>query len=251
MGRNDLGVLTKKREAERMAEWNPWHGCIKYSAGCQNCYVYRRDARYELDASQVKKNAAFDLPIRRARDGSYKLKGPGEVFTCFTSDFFLEEADDWRAEAWQMMRERQDLSFFFITKRILRFYERLPDDWGDGYPNVAVGVTCENQEKTDERLPFFKGLPIRHKRIICEPMLEAVTLEPYLDDGIELVAAGGESGENARLMRFCWVLSLKEQCERHGVRFWFKQTGARFEKDGKVYAIPRAQQMRQARKAGL
>ena len=125
-----------------MAEWNPWHGCQKYSAGCANCYVYRRDAKYELDASAVRKNAAFDLPVRRLRDGTYKLKGPEQVFTCFTSDFFLDQADDWRAEAWRMMRERADLDFFFITKRILRFYERLPEDWGDGYENVSIGVTC-------------------------------------------------------------------------------------------------------------
>jgi protein gp37 len=158
-----------------MAEWNPWHGCRKYSAGCQNCYVYRRDAKYELDASVVRKNAAFDLPVRRARDGSYKLKGPDDVFTCFTSDFLLDAADEWRTDAWRMIRERPDLNFFFITKRILRFRERLPEDWGEGYPNVSVGVTCENQAAADERLPYFLSLPIRNKTIVCEPMLKPST----------------------------------------------------------------------------
>lgn len=234
-----------------MADWNPWHGCEKYSPGCMHCYVYRRDAKYELDASQVKKNAAFDAPIRKGRDGSYRMKGPETVYTCFTSDFFLDKADPWRAEAWRMIRERGDLHFFFITKRILRFYEQLPDDWEDGYPNVAIGVTCENQKKADERLSYLKTLPIRKKRIICEPMLEAINLEPYLDDGIELVVAGGESGEGARLMRFEWALSLREQCARHGVNFYFKQTGALFEKDGRLYRIPRSEQLRQARKAAI
>ena len=137
------------------------------------------------------KNAAFDLPIRRLRDGTYKLKGPDEVFTCFTSDFFLDQADDWRPEAWSMIRERGDLRFFFITKRILRFRERLPDDWGDGYPNVTIGVTCENQATANERLPYFLSLPIRHRFIICEPMLEAIDLRPYLTPAIERVAIGG------------------------------------------------------------
>lgn len=234
-----------------MAEWNPWHGCQKYSAGCANCYVYRRDAKYELDASAVRKNAAFDLPVRRLRDGTYKLKGPEQVFTCFTSDFFLDQADDWRAEAWRMMRERSDLEFFFITKRILRFYEHLPEDWGDGYENVSIGVTCENQAKADERLPFFLQLPIRHKTIICEPMLEAVDFSPYLGPAIEQVVVGGESGDTARLMRYDWALGVRRQCEAASVPFYFKQTGARFEKGGREYRIPRRLQFSQARKSGL
>jgi protein gp37 len=235
----------------RMAEWNPWHGCRKHSAGCAHCYVYRRDAKYELDASIVKKNAAFDLPVRKKRDGSYVLQGPGEVATCFTSDFFIDEADAWRPEAWAMMRQRSDLQFFFITKRIARFYEGLPADWGAGYDNVTVGVTCENQAMADERLPLFLAAPVRRKVIVCEPMLSAVNLRPYLGAGIAQVAAGGESGEEARLMRYDWALSLREQCEVAGVPFWFRQTGARFEKDGKVYRIRRRDQFPQARKSGL
>ena len=234
-----------------MAEWNPWHGCQKYSAGCLHCYVYRRDAKYELDASAVRKNAAFDLPVRKLRDGTYKLKGPDEVFCCFTSDFFLDTADAWRAEAWRMMRERSDLRFFFITKRILRFYEQLPQDWGNGYENVTIGVTCENQAMADERLPYFLKLPVRHKMIICEPMLTAVDLRPYLSGGIEKVVAGGESGEEARLMRYDWALDLRRQCLAAGVSFWFKQTGARFEKDAKVYRIARRFQFQQAKKSNL
>ncbi|MCE5342855.1 MAG: phage Gp37/Gp68 family protein [Eubacteriales bacterium] len=234
-----------------MAEWNPWHGCHKYSAGCLHCYVYRRDAKYELDASAVRKNAAFDLPVRRARDGSYKLKGPDEVFTCFTSDFFLDEADEWRPEAWRMMRARPDLHFFFITKRILRFREGLPEDWGEGYPNVSIGTTCENQAAADERMPYFLSLPIRQKTIVCEPMLEAVNLRPYLGPGIAQVVAGGESGEDARLMRCDWVRNLRSQCEAAGVPLWFKQTGARFENDGRIYRIPRRLQFSQARKSGF
>ncbi len=235
-----------------MADWNPWHGCRKYSPGCLNCYVYRRDAKYQLDASAVRKNAAFDLPVKRRRDGSYALPGPDEVAACFTSDFFLEEADEWRAEAWAMMRERADLRFFFITKRILRFTQRLPADWGEGYENVTIGVTCENQAAADERLPYFLGLPIRHRLAICEPMLEAVDLRAYLRPGaLEQVVAGGESGDTARLMRYEWALSLRRQCEAAGVPFWFKQTGARFEKDGRVYRIKRKDQFSQARRSGL
>lgn len=234
-----------------MADWNPWHGCVRYSPGCQNCYVYRRDARYELDASQVRKTAAFDLPVRRQRNGAYRLQGPEEVCTCFTSDFLLDQADAWRPEAWRMIRERSDLRFFFITKRIVRFAQVQPDDWGAGYENVTIGVTCENQRAADERLPVFLSLPIRHRLIVCEPMLEAIDLRPYLTPAIERVAAGGESGNEARLMRYDWALGLRRQCEAAGMPFWFRQTGARFEKDGRVYAIPRWQQFSQAGKSAL
>ena len=75
-----------------MPIWNPWHGCRKISPGCQHCYVYRRDASVGRDASLVTQTGDFDLPIRRDRHRAYKLQpGTGTVFTCMTSDFFLEE----------------------------------------------------------------------------------------------------------------------------------------------------------------
>ena len=101
-----------------MASWNLWHGCTKISPGCLNCYVYRRDAEFGKDASEVAKTGSFNLPVRRKRDGSYALQPDGDfVYTCFTSDFFHPDADGWRPEAWHMMRERRDLQFFFISKR--------------------------------------------------------------------------------------------------------------------------------------
>ncbi|HHX74620.1 MAG TPA: DUF5131 family protein [Firmicutes bacterium] len=234
-----------------MATWNPWHGCHKISAGCQNCYVYRIDARYDRDSTKVEKTANFNLPLKRSRDGGYKLKSGETVYTCFTSDFFLPEADGWRAEAWQMIRLRQDLHFLIITKRIERFFVALPADWGSGYENVTICATAENQDRADFRLPLLLSLPARKKEIICEPLLEAVDLTPYLTPEIGLVVAGGESGSNARVCDYEWVLMLREQCRRAGVPFYFKQTGAVFRKDGRIYRIPRRLQHAQARKAGI
>lgn len=234
-----------------MALWNPWHGCHKLSPGCQNCYVYRTDAKYNRDASQVVQNGDFYLPMRRKRNGQYQLS-PGElVFTCMTSDFFLPDADEWRKELWQMIRQRDDLTFFIITKRIDRFRISLPDDWGEGYPNVVVACTTENQDRADYRLPIFLSLPIRHKLIACEPLLERIDLSAYLSPQIEQVVAGGESGTQARVCRYDWILALREQCQTAGVKFYFKQTGAHFVKDGKLYQIPRALQHKQAKKAGI
>ncbi len=78
------------------ASWNPWHGCRKISPGCAHCYVYRIDGRHGKSGADIVRTAAYDLPLRKSQDGSYKIP-PGEtVYTCFTSDFLLPEADAWR-----------------------------------------------------------------------------------------------------------------------------------------------------------
>lgn len=235
-----------------MTVWNPWHGCHKISAGCANCYMYRRDAEFGKDSSVVSKTSTFYLPVQRGRDGAYKLQEKGYVYTCMTSDFFVEEADAWRADAWQMIRQRSDLRFYIITKRIDRFRICLPDDWNDGYDNVTISSTCENQQTADYRLPIFLDLPIKHREIIHEPMLEAINIEKYLSGGkIDCVICGGESGDHARLCRYNWILSTREQCVNHNVAFHFKQTGACFEKGGRIYHLKRSMQIPQAHKAGI
>ncbi|HWQ59458.1 MAG TPA: DUF5131 family protein [Clostridia bacterium] len=231
--------------------WNLWHGCHKLSPGCKNCYVYRTDAAHGRDAAAVAKTAAFDLPVRRGRDGAYKVPAGATVYTCFTSDFLLEDADAWRPDAWRMMRERGDLDFLFITKRIERMAACLPTDWGAGYANVAVGCTCENQRMADFRLPVFRAAPVKTRLIICEPLLERIDLSPYLGSWVESVVVGGESGSEARPCDYGWVLDIRRQCVAAGVAFRFKQTGANFIKDGHTYKIERKHQHAQAKKANI
>jgi protein gp37 len=125
-------------------------------------------------------------------------------------------------------------------------------DWGAGYPNVAVGATIENQRRADERLGEFLTLPLKARFIVCEPLLERIDLSRFLDPNlIGTVVAGGESGPDARPLDYRWVLELRDQCAEKGVRFWFKQTGANFIKDGKTYRIERKFQLSQARRAGI
>lgn len=234
-----------------MALWNPWHGCRKISEGCRHCYVYRTDSRYGRDSSVPERNSDFDLLLRRDRNGEYKIK-PGElVYTCFTSDFFLDAADEWRAEAWNMMRQRSDLRYLIITKRIDRFQDCVPDDWGDGWDNVCICCTCENQDRADYRLPLFLQAPIKHRQIICEPLLEPIDLSRWLGGWIEGVVVGGESGSEARLCDYDWVLDIRRQCVEKGVPFSFKQTGAHFRRNGRTYNIPRRFQHSQAKKAAI
>ena len=150
-----------------------------------------------------------------------------------------------------MMKQRSDCWFYFFTKRIDRLEECLPPDWGDGYDNVIIGCTVENQDRTDFRLPIFLSLPIRHRSVIVAPMLERIDLSPYLDDCIEEVSASGESGINARPCNYDWILDLRRQCVEKNVPFSFHQTGAHFIKDGRMYNIERKYQISQARKAGI
>ncbi len=244
--------------------WNLWHGCHKKSEGCQHCYVFRRDMEFEKDSNVVTKTASFNLPIRRDRSGNWKVPSGTLMWTCFTSDFFIEDADEWREEAWMMIQRRSDLHFYIVTKRAERIRQSLPEDWGEGYENVTICCTMENQRRTDERLPIFRELPIRHKEIICEPLLGpidfhgmlaplAYAASPMNGDAqrCEQVTVGGESGRDARVCDYDWVLNIREQCINANVPFHFKQTGALFRKDGRLFWIPRNQQMQQARKAAI
>lgn len=231
--------------------WNLWHGCHKISEGCRNCYVYRTDSKYEKDASEVAKTQNFNLPVKRNNKKEYKIPSGTLIYTCFTSDFFLEDADEWRIDAWKMIKQRSDCDFFIITKRIDRFLKCIPSDWEDGYDNVIIGCTVENQKMVDYRLPIFTSVPIKHKYIICAPLLESLNISPYLSTKIESVTVGGESGTQARVCDFDWVMNIHNQCVEKDVPFWFQQTGAKFIKDGKLYRIERKFQHSQARKANI
>lgn len=245
--------MTDSKNKSIYEDWNPWHGCTKISPGCKYCYVYRQDEMYgsATASSHCKKNLDFDKPLKRKRDKSYKIPPNSIVFTCFTSDFLLEDADEWRNECWKMMKERSDCYFYFFTKRIHRLKECLPDDWGNGYDNVLIGCTIENQAMADYRLPIFKELPIRHKTIIIAPILGEIDISNYLDSTIEEVSVGGESGTDARPCDYEWILFLREQCINANVPFRFHQTGARLIKDGKEYRILRRYQHSQAKRANI
>lgn len=233
-----------------MAMWNPWRGCRKHSEGCKYCYIHKGDAKRGIDTEEIIRLDGFDAPVAKKKNGEYKMKSGQTVYLCFSSDFLLPEADEWRPDCWQMIRERSDLHFLFLTKRIERFTECIPDDWKDGYDNVTVGCTVENQVRADERLSVFKSLPIKHKNIICQPMISPINLEKYLD-GVELVVVGGESDSDARPFEYDWVLSVRDQCISANVPFEFRQCGTHFIKDGKEYILPVRELGAQARRANI
>jgi protein gp37 len=161
------------------------------------------------------------------------------VYLCFQTDFLIAEADKWRGVCWDMIRERSDLHFVFLTKRIERL-DCIPPD------NVTIGVSVENQDRANFRLKLLSELPIKHKNVICQPLLERINIEKYLGD-VELVVVGGECDKNARPLDFDWVLDIREQCKRRNVRFEFRQCGTHFIKDGQKYVLSYFRLMKQAK----
>ena len=214
-----------------------------------HCYIHKGDAKRGINTNDIVKTKDFCKPVEKLKNGSYKLKS-GIVYTCFSTDFLLQEADGWREECWKMIRQRADCTFLFLTKRIERFMECIPEDWDDGYENVVVCCTIENQENADRKLPVFQTLPIKHKCITAQPLIGPIDLEKYLDH-IELVVVGGESDRDARVLDYDWVLNIREQCIRKHVSFEFRQCGTHFIKDGKQYRLQTKDLCSQARKANI
>ncbi len=232
-----------------MTRWDPWRGCHKCSDGCLYCYIHKGDLKRGIDTSNIIKTNNFYKPIERLKNGEYKMK-PGLVYLCFSTDFLIEEADAWRSECFKMIKQRSDCQFLFLTKRIDRFTKCIPNDWNDGYDNVVVCCTIENQRNADYKLSIFKDLPIKHKCITIQPMLEAINIEKYLDD-IELVVVGGESDKSARVLNYDWVLDIRRQCINKNVSFEFRQCGTNFIKDGKMYKLQTRDLCKQARLANI
>lgn len=226
--------------------YNCWHGCHKKSEGCLNCYVYRRDMSIGVDTNVVYKTKSFDMPISKKRDGSYKYPSGTHFDMCFSSDFFIEEADNWRSDVLKMIKERSDCTFFCITKRPERIAECIPDI--GNFKNLHVYCTMENQKRFDERAPIYLNLDLAIKGVMIEPMLEAIDMSKYIKM-IDVVSVGGESGDNARVLDFEWVKNIREQCKKAQVDFSFHQTGAKIIVDNKLYNIPRSKQHSQAKKA--
>lgn len=234
--------------------WNPWHGCVKCSEGCLNCYMYFLDSVRDKNGADIyKTKAGFRYPLQKNRNGEYKVQSGEQIRVCMTSDFFLEEADAWRDEAWEIMRKRSDVIFFLLTKRPQRVSACLPKDWGDGWENIFFHVTCENQKRADERIPILLALPFKHKGIMCAPFIGPVSMAKYLDSGqIEQVICGGENYDGARPCDFEWVKSLRAECVSRNITFCFIETGTVFIKDERRYFMPKKQvQSLMAHKSGM
>lgn len=214
--------------------YNPWHGCTKFSEGCEHCYMYFLDKQWDRDTSIVTRTkSTFRYPLQKYRNGEYKIRSGERIRVGMTSDFFIEDTDPWRPEVWEMFKFRSDVVWRIITKRAHRIRDCLPPDWGNGYSNVVIQVTTENQRRADERIPLLLDLPARHKAIICAPLLGPIDVSRYLATcQIEQVLAGGENYDGCRLCDYDWAKGLYDQCRANDVEFNFYETGTKFVKDG-------------------
>lgn len=232
-----------------MSFWNPWRGCKRCSEGCLHCYIHKGDLKRGINTNDIVKTKDFYKPVERLKNGDYKMKS-GLVYMCFSTDFLIEEADEWRSECFKMIKERKDCQFLFLTKRIDRFLSCIPEDWLDGYDNVIVCTTIENQKNADYKLSIFNNLPIKHKIITAQPLLENIDIEKYLND-IEEVVVGGESDINARVLDYDWVLNIRRQCINKNVSFTFRQCGTNFIKEGRLYKLQTRDLCKQAKLAKI
>lgn len=202
------------------ATWNPWYGCHKVSPGCAYCYMDRWAKRRGSDFDTVTraKDATFSAPM--------KWKEPQMIFTCSLSDFFIEEADEWRIRAWDIIAKTPWHTYLILTKRADRFglldrelgwLSAIPwlDNMGKPWPNVWLGVSAENQRQADERIPKLLQIPAAKRFVSIEPLLGPIDLidmatpdgtrfnaltawkepcEDPLTRGVDWVIVGGESG---------------------------------------------------------
>lgn len=231
---------------------NFWHGCTKVSEGCKFCYMFRDKEKFGQKGNIIQKSTPTtvkkvikELHVRRI---AQELKGDRtrlKIFTCSWSDFFLEDADPWRAESWDYIRANPEFDWLILTKRPERITACLPDDWGNGWDNVLLGISAENQARYDERIYKLVNVPAKRRFISAEPLLDAIDLHLQdrsgrveetdgcytpLSDHLHWVIVGGESGNDSGkwLYRPCkvdWINLIVDQCVLGDIRIFVKQLG--------------------------
>lgn len=201
---------------------NFWVGCAKVSPGCKNCYMFRDMERFGQDPKTVRRTKTWNAPRKwqKALDGTDKKE---MVFTCSWSDFFIEEADEWRDEAWKVIKETPNLIYQILTKRTKNIRDRLPKDWGDGYPNVALGTSIETEPYL-WRADDLRTIPAKWRFISAEPLLGSIKTINL--ENIHWLIAGGESGDAFRTMDLNWARELRDLCKQENVAFFYKQGSA-------------------------
>lgn len=226
--------------------WNPITGCSPVSEGCENCYARAMAKRFNKGDFSIKFHPERISDIE-------KLKWSNKIFVCSTSDLFHHDVfPDWLYVIFHTIRKFRYHTFMILTKRPVEMEKFIKwfgstgmiEEWP--IPNLWIGVTAENQQRAEERIPVLLRIPAVKRFVSIEPMLGPVDLEnlngnansryqvltPIIDAGdssrpsIDWVICGGETGPKARPMHPDWPGYLKDQCKKYRVPFFFKQQGA-------------------------
>jgi protein gp37 len=210
------------------ATWNPWMGCERVSPGCAHCYMYREQRQYGHDPEALRRSKTkFSEPLRWT-DARF-------VFTCSWSDWFHPAADQWRDEAWDVVRQTPHLTYQILTKRPELIADRLPPDWDNGWENVWIGVSIENSRFT-WRADALRDIPAAVRFVSAEPLLDSLfntgTRRAPLDlDAIDWLIVGGESGPGSRPLNLAWAFELADACDEASTAFFMKQLGTVLARD--------------------
>ncbi|RZK26962.1 MAG: DUF5131 family protein [Flavobacterium sp.] len=206
--------------------WNPWRGCTKVTAACKNCYMFRSYSRIGIDPNVVaKQDGVFNAPLTWS-------KGT-KIFTCSMSDFFHDGADEWRSDAWDIIRRTPHHTYLILTKRPERINECLPEDWcREKYGHVWLGVTVESQREV-HRIHTLGEIPCEVKWVSFEPLFSDIQLTQRELDIIQWAVLGGESGykDKVRKTELSWFNSLMFQFMGYGIPIFFKQFGSSYHYD--------------------
>jgi protein gp37 len=215
--------------------FNPWIGCQHVSPGCDHCYAETlMDTRYgrvEWGLHGKRKrtsDANWKNPIKwneQAREFKRNKRHRPRVFCASLADVFDNQVEvSWREDLFSLIRQCPKLDWQLLTKRPQNICKMLPRDWGDGYPNVWLGVTAEDQERFDQRWPILQHIPAVVRFISYEPAIGHLRLPergPYPD----WLISGGESGGGARPFKPKWARKIIADCRRHGIAAFHKQWG--------------------------
>jgi protein gp37 len=208
------------------ATWNPVTGCTKISPGCAHCYAETFAERFRGVPNHPYEQG-FDLkiwPNRLALPASWKK--PKRIFVNSMSDLFHKDVPlEYIKQVFAVMNTVQHHTYQVLTKRAERLAElssQLP--WSE---NIWMGVSVENTDYA-YRAKLLSQTGARTKFLSVEPLLGPIPALPL--DGIDWVIVGGESGHRARPIEEEWIVDIREQCQRSGTKFFFKQWGGRNKK---------------------
>lgn len=223
------------------ATWNPTTGCDRVSEGCDHCYALvlaRRlkaagNPRYQRDGAPPRSGPGFGLTLHEDKlEEPLRWRQPRLVFVDSMSDLFHPRIPaDFIARAFDVMAQASEHTFQVLTKRPARMASVLRRVRPRPLPNVWLGTSVENQRWAKVRIPKLLATPAAVRFLSCEPLLGPLDLREWLP-WLDWVIVGGESGPGHRPMDVNWAVTLRDQCVRASVPFFFKQVGGRTPKAG-------------------